>query len=113
MDAQSRSPSPGTVSGAPDTRKVLSAELIAVLGVGATLGVLMLAGMHGIRVDMRDLRMEVREIGVRLAGLEQRVAGLEVQVAGLEVRVAGLEEQFEEFRDTISREWSPRREGEG
>lgn len=106
MDAQSESHSRNTVSGAAGTRRALSAELIAILGVGATLGILSLAGMHGIRADMRDLRADVREMGVRLAGVEERVAGVEQ-------RVARLEGRFDEFRDTISRGWTPRGQEEG
>ena len=121
MDAQSKSPLPGTISGAAGTRRALSAELIAILGVGATLGILTLAGMHGIRADMRDIRVDVREMGARLAGVEQRVAGLEQQVAGVERRVAGVERRvagveqrmatleglFEGFRDSIDNRWPP------
>ena len=99
MDARSESHLPGTASGSAGTRRVLSAELVAILGVGATLGILTLAGMHGIRADMRDLRVDVREMGARLAGVEQRVARLE-----------GL---FEGFRDTISSSWPPPGEEKG
>lgn len=106
MDAQSKSPLPGTVSGAAGTRRALSAELIAILGVGATLGVLTLGGMHGIRADMRDVRVDIREMGARLTGVEQRVAGLEQRVAGLE----GL---FEGFRDLIDNRWPPPGEEKG
>ena len=83
---------------AADTRKVFSAELVAILAVGATLGVLTLAGMHGIRADMRDLRVDIREMGARLVGVEQRVARLE-----------GL---FEGFRDSIDNRWPLRSEEE-
>lgn len=99
MEAQSESHLSGTVSGAAGTRRALSAELIAILGVGATLGILTLAGMHGIRADMR-------EMGARLAGVEQRVAGVEQRVARLE----GL---FEGFRDTIDSRWPPPDEEKG
>ena len=98
MEAQSQSQAPGTVAGAAGPRRPLSAEFIAVLGVGATLGILTLAGTHGIRADMRDLRVDIRDLGVRLAGVEQRVARLE-----------GL---FEGFRDTIDKRWPPRSEEE-
>ena len=107
MEAQSQSQAPGTVSGAAGTRRGLSAELVAILGVGATLGALTLGGMHGIRADMRDLRVDVREMGARLAGVEQRVAGLEQRVAGVEQRVGRLEGLFEGFRDSIDNRWPP------
>lgn len=106
MDAQSESPLPGTVSRVAVTRRALSAELVAILGVGATLGILTLAGMHGIRADMRDMRVDIREMGARLAGVEQRVAGVEQRV----VRLAGL---FEGFRDSIDNRWPPPGEEKG
>lgn len=99
MDAQSESPLLGTVSRVAGTRRALSAELVAILGVGATLGILTLAGMHGIRADMRDMRVDIREMGARLAGVEQRVARLE-----------GL---FEGFRDSIDNRWPPPGEEKG
>lgn len=99
MDAQSESRLPGTISGVAGTQRGLSAELIAILGVGATLGILTLAGMHGIRADMRDLRVDIREMGARLTGVEQRVARLE-----------GL---FEGFRDSIDNRWPPPGEEKG
>ena len=99
MDAQSESPLPGTVSRVAGTRRALSAELVAILGVGATLGILTLAGMHGIRADMRDMRVDIREMGARLAGVEQRVARLEGLFAG--------------FRDSIDNRWPPPGEEKG
>ena len=141
MEARSRSQVPGMVSGATRTRRALSAELVAILGVGATLGILTLTGMQGVRADMRDLRVDVRDMGARLAGVEQRLVRVEERVKGVEQRLDGVEKRldgveerlvrveervvqldhrltrleasFEAFRETIAPRWPPGGEAEG
>lgn len=64
-------------------KRVLSAEVIAVLAVGATLGILILAGLSGVRADMREIRADMRTMSVRLVEVERRQARVEDLLEGL------------------------------
>ena len=80
-------------------KRALSAEVIAVLAVGATLGILIFAGLSGVRADMREIRADMRTMSVRLVEVERRQA-----------RVEGL---LEGLRDTLADHRPPAGTGEG
>ena len=48
----------------------MNAELIAILGVGASLAALIVGGQRSIRADLKDLGERVRDLGERVARLE-------------------------------------------
>ena len=66
--------------------KRISAELIGILAVGATLAGLMLNGLSGVdeRLDALSGHMDARmdALEVRLGSLEQRVARIEGLIEG-------------------------------
>ena len=48
----------------------MSAELIAVIAVGVALAGLMLTGLRGVRMEVRDVRSDVGDLRERMARLE-------------------------------------------
>ena len=48
----------------------MSAELIAVIAVGVALAGLMLTGLRGVRLGVRDVRSDVGDLRERMARLE-------------------------------------------
>ena len=99
MEAQPQPHASGTSATTAPPKRVLSAEVIAVLAVGATLGILIFAGLSGVRADMREIRADMRTMSVRLVEVERRQA-----------RVEGL---IEGLRDTLADHRPPAGTGEG
>ena len=99
MEAQPQPHASETNATTARPKRALSAEVIAVLAVGATLGILILAGFSGVRADMREIRADMRTMSVRLVEVERRQA----QVEGL----------LEGLRDTLVDHRPPAGTGEG
>ena len=53
----------------------MSAELIAVIAVGVALAGLMLTGLRGVRMEVRDVRSDVGDLRERMARLEDLFEG--------------------------------------
>ena len=74
----------------------MSAEIIAILGVGVAIAGLILTSSWGLRQDVE--RLESR--------LDERISGLEAQfdsrISGLEARFDSMEHQFGELRERMA-----------
>ena len=84
----------------------MSAELVAILAVGAALAGLILGVLRGLRADMRteirdvrsevrDVRAEVRDARNDVGDLRERMARLEGLFDGLRERMVRIERLFE------------------
>ena len=60
----------------------MSAEAIAIAGVGVTLLAVLVPLLLALRAELRDLRRELRELSQRVDDLTQRVARVEGALAG-------------------------------
>lgn len=106
MEAQPQPHASETNATAARPKRALSAEVIAVLAVGATLGILILAGLSGVRADMREIRADMRDVRTDIRTMSVRL----VEVERRQARVEGL---LEGLRDTLVDHRPPAGTGEG
>ena len=69
----------------------MSAELIGVLAVGAALAGVMLAGLRGVYVNLRDLRAEIERVRTELRAEIERVrTDLHAEIERVHAEIEGV-----------------------
>ena len=84
----------------------LLSVLVALVAVGASLGGVILTGLHGIRREMGDLRREMGGLRGEMGGLRGEVSELrrdmEMRLSAVERQQAKLEGLLEGLREAIT-----------